>query len=77
MLWKRGSIALLTIVLTIALANISALALCTTVVADEYTCYPVGEDACYCYYDCYCKVSLTECSAALTRDGFEDVGQAH
>ncbi|CDM64341.1 hypothetical protein PYK22_00334, partial [Pyrinomonas methylaliphatogenes] len=49
----------------------------TTVVADEYTCYPVSEDACYCYYDCYCKVSVTECNAALDRDGFEDVGQAY
>jgi hypothetical protein len=39
------------VVLSLTLANVTAMATCTTDVQDEYTCYPTGEDACYCYYD--------------------------
>jgi len=46
------------------------MATCTTDVQDEYTCYPTGEDACYCYYDCYCKVGSQACEAALFRNGY-------
>lgn len=44
---------------------------CTTDVQDEYTCYPVGEDETYCYYQCYCKVSTERCYAALQANGYE------
>jgi hypothetical protein len=59
------------IVLSLTLANVTAMATCTTDVQDEYTCYPTGEDAKYCYYDCYCKVGTAACEAALARNGYE------
>ena len=55
---------------SLTLANVTAMATCTTDVQDEYTCYPTGEDACYCYYDCYCKVGSQACEAALFRNGY-------
>jgi hypothetical protein len=58
------------ITLSLTLANVTALATCTTDVTDQYTCYPTGEDACYCYYDCYCKVASEACEAALFRNGY-------
>ena len=58
------------VVLSLTLANVTALATCLTDVQDEYTCYPTGEDACYCYYDCYCKVGSQACEAALFRNGY-------
>ena len=58
------------IVLSLTLANVTALATCTTDVQEEYTCYPTGEDSCYCYYDCYCKVGSQACEAALFRNGY-------
>ncbi len=45
--------AFATVAISIAIANVSALAACTTEVADEYTCYPSGEDETNCYYNCY------------------------
>ena len=59
------------IALSLALANVTAMATCTIDVQDEYTCYPTGEDDTYCYYDCYCKVGTTACEAALARNGYE------
>lgn len=59
------------IALSLALANVTAMATCTIDVQDEYTCYPTGEDETYCYYDCYCKVGTAACEAALTRNGYE------
>jgi hypothetical protein len=59
------------IALSLALANVTAMATCTIDVQDEYTCYPTGEDATYCYYDCYCKVGSAACEAALARNGYE------
>ncbi|MCI0562917.1 MAG: hypothetical protein MN733_30925, partial [Nitrososphaera sp.] len=64
--------AFATAALSIAIANVSALATCTTDVQDEYTCYPTDEDAEYCYYDCYCKVSESECEGALDEAGYVD-----
>ena len=58
-------------VLSLTVANVAALAQCHIEVADEYTCYVTGSDSTYCYYDCYCKVSDSQCDAALDRDGFE------
>lgn len=57
--------------LSLALANVTAMATCTIDVQDEYTCYPTGEDENYCYYDCYCKVGTAACDAALARAGYE------
>ncbi len=57
-------------VLSVTLAGTAA-ALCRTDVQDEYTSYPTGEDANYCYYDCYCKVGASACDAALIRNGYE------
>ena len=59
------------ITLSLALANVTALATCTTDVQDEYTCYPTGEDANYCYYTCYCKVGAARCEAALAAAGYQ------
>jgi len=47
------------------------MATCTIDVQDQYTCYPTGEDANYCYYDCYCKVGTAACEAALAANGYE------
>ena len=58
------------ITLSLTLANVTALATCTTDVTDQYTCYPTGEDACYCYYDCYCYVDQDACDLALFRNGY-------
>jgi hypothetical protein len=58
------------VVLSLTLANVTAIATCLTDVQDQYTCYPTGEDACYCYYDCYCKVGTEACEAALFRNGY-------
>jgi hypothetical protein len=59
-------------VLSLTVANVTALATCYTDVQDEYTCYPTGrEDANYCYYNCYCKVSAARCDAALAANGYE------
>lgn len=58
------------IVLSLTLANVTALAACYTDVQNEYTCYPTGEDACFCYYDCYCKVGTDACHLALFRNGY-------
>ncbi|HET8781472.1 MAG TPA: hypothetical protein VFM63_03565 [Pyrinomonadaceae bacterium] len=58
------------VALSLTLANAVASA-CTLEVSDEYTCYVTGEDANYCYYTCYCKVSSGACRDALVRDGFE------
>jgi hypothetical protein len=63
--------ALVAMALSLTLANVAALATCLTDVQDEYTCYPTGEDACYCYYDCYCKTGAAACDAALARNGYE------
>ncbi|HEX8129583.1 MAG TPA: hypothetical protein VF527_10815 [Pyrinomonadaceae bacterium] len=62
--------ALATAALSVTLAGTAA-ALCRTDVQDQYTCYPTGEDANYCYYDCYCKVGAAECDRALIRNGYE------
>jgi hypothetical protein len=62
--------ALATVALSLTLANVSAMA-CSLDVQDEYTCYVTGSDACYCYYDCYCKVGASACDAALIRNGYE------
>ena len=59
------------IALSLSLATVTAMATCTTDVQDEYTCYPTGEDAQYCYYDCYCKVGSAACEKALARNGYE------
>jgi len=59
------------IALSLALANVTAMATCTIDVQDEYTCYPTGEDATYCYYDCYCKVGTAACERALAAHGYE------
>lgn len=59
------------IVLSLTLANVTALATCLTDVQEEYTCYPTGEDANYCYYTCYCKVGAERCQAALEGNGYE------
>jgi hypothetical protein len=57
--------------LSLSLASVSAFALCQTDPQDAYTCYPVGEDANYCYYQCYCKTGPAACEAALTAAGYE------
>ena len=62
--------ALVVVGISLAAAKVSASGACHLETTDEYTCYVTGEDACYCYYDCYCKVSDSACDAALTRDGF-------
>ena len=61
------------IALSLALANVTAMATCTTDVQDEYTCYPTGEDEFFCYYDCYCKVGTQACEEALARNGYSEV----
>lgn len=58
------------VAISLTLASVTAMATCSIDVQDEYTCYPTGEDACYCYYDCYCKVSSQACEAALFRNGY-------
>lgn len=59
------------IVLSLGLANVTAMATCLIDVQEEYTCYPTGEDANFCYYDCYCKVGAAACDAALAANGYE------
>lgn len=59
-----------TIVVSLGIASATARA-CSLEITDEYTCYVTGQDACYCYYDCYCKVGASACDRALARDGFE------
>jgi len=59
------------IAVSLGLANVTAMATCTIDVQDQYTCYPTGEDANYCYYDCYCKVGTAACEAALAANGYE------
>lgn len=63
------------IVLSLTLANVTAYATCYTDITDQYSCYPTGEDACYCYYDCYCKVGSEACEAALFRNGYSLIQQ--
>jgi hypothetical protein len=63
--------ALAATALSLTLANVAAFATCLTDVQDAYTCYPTGEDACYCYYDCYCKTGAAACDAALAANGYE------
>jgi hypothetical protein len=58
------------IALSLALANVTAMATCTIDVQDAYTCYPTGEDANWCYYDCYCKTGRAACEAALAANGY-------
>lgn len=55
---------------SMAIANVAARA-CSLDVQEEYTCYVTGEDANYCYYMCYCKVSSARCEAALAANGYE------
>ena len=62
--------AFVAIVFSLTLANVTAMATCYTDITDQYSCYPTGEDACYCYYDCYCKVGTEACEAALFRNGY-------
>ena len=67
---KYAVSAVASIVLSLTLAG-AASAFCTIEVADEYTCYPTGEDEIYCYYTCYCKTGSDACRRALEGDGFE------
>ena len=73
---KKASRCVLSIAATVVFSltiAASAARACSIEVAEEYTCYVTGSDACYCYYNCYCKTGAVACDAALSRDGFEAV----
>ena len=61
------------VALSLTMASVTAMATCLTDVQNEYTCYPTGEDANYCYYTCYCKVGGAACEAALAANGYQNV----
>lgn len=68
---KYAVSAIAAIALSLTLASASAFAICLTDPQEAYTCYPVGEDENYCYYQCYCKTNEQACEAALTAAGYE------
>ena len=70
---KYAGSAVAAVAISLTLASASAFATCLTDVQDAYTCYPTGQDACYCYYDCYCKTGAAACEAALAANGYEAV----
>ncbi|HZI48264.1 MAG TPA: hypothetical protein VFD75_10755 [Pyrinomonadaceae bacterium] len=63
--------AFFAIVVSLTLANVTAMAYCPPEDDQpEYYCSNTGEDSCYCYYDCTCKVDEQACDAALFRHGY-------
>ena len=59
------------VVLSLTLASVTAQAWCPEEDhTSAYSCYNTGQDACYCYYDCYCHVGQDECDLALFRNGY-------
>jgi len=63
--------AFVAIVLSLTLANVTAMAWCQAEDhTAEYDCYNTDEDSCYCYYDCYCKVGQDACDLSLFRHGY-------
>ena len=66
--------AVVAVTLSLTLASVTAMAWCPEVDdTPEYTCYNTGEDACFCYYDCYCKVGQDACDLSLFRHGYSKV----
>jgi hypothetical protein len=62
------------ITLSLTLASVTAQAWCPEEDhTAQYSCYNTGEDACYCYYDCYCYVDQDACDLALFRNGYSKV----
>lgn len=58
-------------VLSLTVANVTAMAWCPPEDDQpEYYCEYTGEDACFCYYNCTCKVGQDECDLALFRNGY-------
>ena len=59
------------ITVSLTLANVTAMAYCPPVDdTSEYRCENTGEDSCYCYYSCTCKVDTQACYAALFENGY-------
>jgi len=67
---KYALSAFASILLSLTLAG-AVVAQCTLETSDAYTCYVIGEDETYCYYQCYCKTDEDSCRRALEDDGFE------
>jgi hypothetical protein len=61
------------VVLSLTLANVTAMACEPVDEQPEYTCYYEREDACFCYYTCYCHVDQDACDLALFRNGYSKV----
>jgi hypothetical protein len=62
------------IALSLTLASVTAQAWCEPEDnTDQYYCENTGEDSCYCYYNCTCKVGQDACDLALFRNGYSKV----
>lgn len=59
------------IVLSLTVANVTAMAYCPPEdETEEYYCEYTGEDECFCYYNCTCYVDTQACHAALFENGY-------
>ena len=62
--------AFVAIVLSLTLANVTAMACVPVDEQPEYTCEYSHQDDCFCYYNCTCHVDIDACHLALFRNGY-------
>ena len=66
--------AFVAIVVSLTMANVTAMAWCPPEDDQpEYYCEYIEENNCYCYYYCTCKVDQDQCDLALFRNGYSKV----
>ena len=58
------------VVLSLTMASVTAMACPYEDDTDAYYCQYTGEDSCFCYYSCTCKVDIDSCHLALFRNGY-------